>query len=150
LLFVRRYAPAGSVFEDGYRAAGVFGVLATGFAILLGLIVFLAFTSYDQSRSGAETEALAVAQQYETAQFMPVAVRQQLGAELVCYSRSVINQEWPAMEAGTQPEGFSPLGPRDVSHPQDSRPADGHRAGGLRQVARSERGPRGGPPGPDP
>jgi hypothetical protein len=110
LLFVRRYAPAGSVFEDGDRAAGVFGVLATGFAILLGLIVFLAFTSYDQSRSGAETEALAVAQQYETAQFMPVAVRQQLGAQLVCYSRSVINQEWPAMEAGTQPEGFSPWG----------------------------------------
>lgn len=110
LLFVRRYAPAGSVFEDGDRAAGVFGVLATGFAILLGLIVFLAFSSYDQSRSGAETEALAVAQQYETAQFMPAAVRPQLGAQLVCYSRSVIHQEWPALEAGTQPEGFSPWG----------------------------------------
>jgi hypothetical protein len=110
MLLVRHRAPEGSYFEDGDRAAGVFGVLATGFAILLGLIVFLAFTSYDQSRSGAETEALAVAQQYETAQFMPVGVRQQLGAELVCYSRSVINQEWPAMEAGTQPEGFSSWG----------------------------------------
>ena len=28
--------PAGSVFKDGDRAAGVFGVLATGFALLLG------------------------------------------------------------------------------------------------------------------
>lgn len=110
LLFVRRYAPAGSVFEDGDRAAGVFGVLATGFAILLGLIVFLAFSSYDQSRSGAETEALLVAQQYETAQFMPAAVRPQLGAQLVCYSRSVIHQEWPALESGTQAEGFNPWG----------------------------------------
>jgi hypothetical protein len=88
MLFVRRYAPAGSVFEDGDRAAGVFGVLATGFAILLGLIVFLAFSSYDQSRTGAETEALLVAQQYETAQFMPAAVRPHLSAQLVCYSRS--------------------------------------------------------------
>lgn len=110
LLFVRRYAPAGSVFEDGDRAAGVFGVLATGFAILLGLIVFLAFSSYDQSRSGAETEALLVAQQYETAQFMPAAVRPQLGAQLVCYSRSVIYQEWPALESGTQAEGLNPWG----------------------------------------
>ena len=71
LLFVRRRAPEGSSFADGDRAAGVFGVLATGFSVLLGLIVFLAFTSYDQSRSGAETEALLIAQQFETAQFFP-------------------------------------------------------------------------------
>jgi hypothetical protein len=110
MLFVRRHAPAGSVFEDGDRAAGVFGVLATGFAILLGLIVFLAFTSYDQSRSGAETEALLVVQQYETAQFMPVAVRQRLGGEVVCYGRSVVHQEWPALQAGRQVGGYNPWG----------------------------------------
>jgi hypothetical protein len=110
LLFVRRYAPDGSVFQDGDRAAGVFGVLATGYSILLGLIVFLAFSSYDQSRSGAETEAVLVAQQYETAQFMPVAVRQQLSGQLVCYSRSVVHQEWPALQAGTQADGFNPWG----------------------------------------
>ena len=53
MLFVRRTAPEGSYFEDGDRASGVFGVLATGFSVLLGFIVFLAFASYDQSRSGA-------------------------------------------------------------------------------------------------
>jgi hypothetical protein len=47
MLLVRRRAPAGSRFADGDRAAGVFGVLATGFSVLLGFIVFLAFTSYD-------------------------------------------------------------------------------------------------------
>src|ERR1700712_4872605 len=82
MLLVRRRAPEGSVFEDGDRASGVFGVLATGFSVLLGLIVFLAFSSYDQSRTGAETEALLLAQQYETAQFMPVRVRATLGADL--------------------------------------------------------------------
>ena len=36
----------------------IFGVLATGFSVLLGFIIFLAFQSYDESRSGAETEAV--------------------------------------------------------------------------------------------
>jgi hypothetical protein len=95
--------------EHVTRAAGVFGVLATGFSVLLGLIVFLAFTSYDQSRSGAETEALLIAQQFETAQFFPVAVRQRLGNELICYARSVVHQEWPRMRSG-QGEMFNPWG----------------------------------------
>ena len=71
MLLVRRGAPEGSYFADGDRASGVFGVLATGFSVLLGFIIFLAFTSYDQSRTGAETEALVVAQQVETAQLFP-------------------------------------------------------------------------------
>ena len=87
MLLVRRRAPEGSYFEDGDRAAGVFGVLATGFAVLLGFVVFLAFESYDTSRSGAEAEARIVAQQFETAQLLPAAVRAPLSGELVCYAR---------------------------------------------------------------
>jgi hypothetical protein len=45
MLLVRRRAPEGSYFADGDRASGVFGVLATGFSVLLGFIIFLAFTS---------------------------------------------------------------------------------------------------------
>jgi hypothetical protein len=100
LLLVRRRAPDGGWFTSGDRAAGMFGVLASGFAILLGFVVFLAFESFDQSRSGAETEAVTVAQQFETAQFLPVAVRGPLSGELICYGRSVVHQEWPAMEQG--------------------------------------------------
>ena len=101
MLFVRRTAPEGSYFEDGDRASGVFGVLATGFAIFAGFVIFLAFTSYDQSRSGAEAEALAVVQQFQTAQFLPANVRPRLAGELVCYGRSVVRQEWPSMQDGT-------------------------------------------------
>src|SRR3954453_24041275 len=102
LLLVRRHAPDGSYFHDGDRAAGFFGVLATGFAILLGLVVVLAFTSYDESRAGAETEALTLAQQFEVAQLLPAAGGRRLAGELVCYGRSVVGQEWPRMEDGTQ------------------------------------------------
>jgi hypothetical protein len=110
MLLVRRRAPEGSVFEDGDRASGVFGVLATGFSVLLGLIVFLAFSSYDQSRSGAEAEALTVSQQYQTVQFLPAAARAALGGELVCYGRAVVHQEWPRLAKGTEGEAFNPWG----------------------------------------
>ena len=66
ILRVRRHAPEGGYFDDGDRAAGVFGVLATGFALLLGFVIFLAFAKYDGSRAGAEAEALAVIQLFET------------------------------------------------------------------------------------
>jgi len=110
MLRVRRNAPDGGYFNDGDRAAGVFGVLATGFAILLGFVVFLAFESYDQSRSGAETEAVVVTQQFKTAQFMPDAVGGDLADGLVCYGRSVVEQEWPRMDTAAVSEGFNPWG----------------------------------------
>jgi len=110
MLLVRRRAPDGSFFNDGDRASGIFGVLATGFAILLGLVVVLAFTSYDESRSGAEAEALVVGQQFETAQFLPPDARSTLGDQLVCYARSVVHEEWPRMEAGTQGDAINPWG----------------------------------------
>jgi hypothetical protein len=112
MLLVRRNAPEGSRFRDGDRASGVFGVLATGFSVLLGFVVFLAFESYDQSRSGAETEALVVSQQVETAQFLPAPAARTLTGELVCYGRSVISIEWPRAEAGVQGDAINPWGVR--------------------------------------
>ena len=108
ILLVRRRAPEGSFFSDGDRASGVFGVLATGFAIFAGFVIFLAFTTYDQSRAGAEAEALLVVQQFETAQFLAPETRDRLAGELVCYSRSVVAQEWPRMEAGDLGDTINP------------------------------------------
>jgi hypothetical protein len=99
MLFVRRGAPEGSRFTDGDRASGVFGVLATGFALLAGFVVFLAFESFDTARAGAEAEARIVAHQFETVQFLPSPARQRLSGELVCYARSVVHEEWPQMRS---------------------------------------------------
>jgi hypothetical protein len=108
MLLVRRGAPEGSYFSDGDRASGVFGVLAGGFAIFAGFIIFLAFTTYDQSRTGGESEALTVVQQFETAELLPEAAREPLAGELVCYGRSVVHQEWPRMEEGAGAELINP------------------------------------------
>jgi hypothetical protein len=110
MLLVRRGAPEGSRFADGDRASGVFGVLAGGFAIFAGFIIFLAFTSYDESRSGGETEALTVVQQFETAQLLPSPLPDRLGGELVCYGRTVVHQEWPQMEEGKGGDTINPWG----------------------------------------
>jgi hypothetical protein len=78
--------------------------------VLLGLVVFLAFESYDASRAGAETEALVIGQQFQTAQHLPLEVRDPLGGELVCYARSVVYVEWPRMQSGTEGNSLNPWG----------------------------------------
>jgi hypothetical protein len=110
MLLVRRRAPIGSYFADGDRASGVFGMLGAGFSILLALIVFLAFESYDTARAGAEAEATIVAQQLQTAQFLPDATRTELSAGLVCYGRSVAGEEWDQLEKGTLGDQVNPWG----------------------------------------
>ena len=112
MLLVRRGAPEGSRFADGDRASGVFGVLATGFSVLLGFVVFLGFESYDQSRSGAEEEALVLAQQVQTAQFLGQPIAGKLAGELVCYGRSVVHVEWPRAESGDLGDEINPWGVR--------------------------------------
>jgi hypothetical protein len=148
MLLVRRVAPEGSYFEDGDRAAGVFGVLATGFAVLLGFVVFLAFESFDTSRSGAEAEAQLVFQQFETAQLLPPGARAALSGQLVCYARTVLNDEWPRMESGTLGDSFNPWGLRMFRTVQalDPQSASEQAAFGKwldlradREVARSDR-----------
>ena len=85
-------------------------MLATGFSVLLGFIVFLAFERYDQSRSVAEQEALVLVQRVENAQFFRETARARLTGQLVCYGRSVVNGEWDRMRAGTQGDAINPWG----------------------------------------
>ena len=131
MLFVRRGAPAGSYFEDGDRASGIFGVIATGFAVLIGFVVFLSFESFDTSRSGAEAEARVVAEQFETAQFLPTDARSLLGGELVCYARHVVYQEWPRMESGTLTDERNPWTLAMLRTLRTTEPALSLRANGL-------------------
>jgi hypothetical protein len=110
MTFLRRRAPEGGYYNDSDRASGVFGVIATGFSVLLGFLIFLAFESYDASRSGAETEALTVAQQVQTAQRLPADVGAELTGQLVCYARWVVHDEWARMEADSLGEAINPWG----------------------------------------
>lgn len=100
LLIVRRLSPHGGHFGDTNRAVGVFTILATSFSVLFAFVVFFAFGSYDSSATSAEVEAQVTTQQFETAQLFTEADGGLLSAQLRCYARSVVYQEWPAMERG--------------------------------------------------
>ena len=69
-----------------------------------------AFSSYDDSRAGAESEATIVAQQVQTAQFLPSPVDRELTGELACYARSVAGAEWDAQAGGTLGDRVNPWG----------------------------------------
>src|SRR5215831_3126495 len=98
MLLVRRFAaPAGGIFTDTDRAAGVFGVTGTGFAVLLAFVIFLSFSSYDRAREKASVEAVAVSQLFRTANLFSPDARRQLHGELICYARAVIHDEWRTM-----------------------------------------------------
>jgi hypothetical protein len=109
MLLLRRRTPGGGYFVDSNTGAAVFSLLATGFAVLLGFLVFLSSSRYDDSRASAQAEALVVLQQWETAQLLPSDVGVPLSGELICYARSVIELEWPIMETNRNPP-FNPWG----------------------------------------
>jgi hypothetical protein len=101
MLLVRHFvAPAGGFFTDSDRAAGVFGVTGTGFAVLLAFVIFLSFSSYDRARDKASVEAVAITQLYRTARLFAPETRRQLHGELICYARAVIDDEWKTMRDG--------------------------------------------------
>jgi hypothetical protein len=94
---VRSFAPRGGFFTDSDRAAGVFGVIGTSFAVLLAFVIFLAFESYGNAREKAGQEAVAVAELFQTAQLFAPLERRRLQGDLVCYARSVVKDEWRTM-----------------------------------------------------
>jgi hypothetical protein len=100
MLLVRRRAPIGSFFKDTAEAAGVFAVVGTAFAVLLAFVFFLAFESYDAARNDARKEAEAAISMFRTAQLFPAPASQRLEGDVQCYSRAVIEREWPAMRHG--------------------------------------------------
>jgi succinate dehydrogenase/fumarate reductase cytochrome b subunit len=107
MLLVRRRAPEGSYFSDGHRASGVFGVLATGFSVLLGFNILLTFTSYDQSRTGAGWRLWRSRSRSRRLSSSRLASPDR---GLVCYGRSVVNEEWEQMEAGALGDFINPWG----------------------------------------
>ena len=159
MLLVRRQAPEGSYFSDGDRASGVFGVIATGFSVLLGFIIFLAFTSYDDTKQGAEAEALVVAQHVRDC-----AVHAgRAAAGTVGWPRLLRPlRRLPGLAAsrgGHRGRQVQPLGRGHVPHAPAGEAERSHRGGRVLEMARPElrahRGspgskPRGAGRGPDP
>ena len=99
-LLVRRRAPVGGWFTDSSRSAGSLSVIGTMFAVMLAFVILFSLQSYQRAREGASVEAVAVTELNGVAAVFPSPTSDHLRGELVCYSRAVINDEWPAMHDG--------------------------------------------------
>ena len=60
MFVVRRRMRDDHFFVEVERGAGVFAFLGTAFAVLLAFVVLEAFGSFNDARTGAESEATAV------------------------------------------------------------------------------------------
>jgi multisubunit Na+/H+ antiporter MnhB subunit len=102
MLAIRRYwAPEGFI-NDPVPPAGIFGVLGVALAVLLAFVLFLAFEGFVRAQEGASQEAVAVTQLLRATRLFPEPEHQQLRGDLVCYARSVVSDEWPAMASGRE------------------------------------------------
>jgi hypothetical protein len=97
LHLIRRRATRDHFFVEMERGAGVFAFLGTAFAVLLAFVVLEAFGSFNDARTGAEEEATSVVELSRGSEFFAAADRDRFAGRLICYSRAVIEDEWPAM-----------------------------------------------------
>ncbi|MEP6649540.1 MAG: hypothetical protein ABJA74_06440 [Lapillicoccus sp.] len=81
-------------------AGDIFGVIGTGFAVILAFVIFTAFESYQKARNDTGIESVATRQMYALAPFFTQPNRDVLQGDLICYSRAVVNDEWPLMATG--------------------------------------------------
>jgi hypothetical protein len=101
MLLVRHFSPPGGRLSSMESADGIFSAAGAGLAVLLAFVIFTVFESYSNARDAAGEEAVAAQQMYSTAAFFPDQT-EALRGEVVCYSRAVIHEEWPAMQRGQE------------------------------------------------
>jgi hypothetical protein len=99
LLWVARKNPWNESFASEVRAHDeAFEFLGVAYAVLLAFVVVQAYDSYNEAKSGTETEAEAILKMSRTAEAFAPDRLERLEGLLVCYGRAVIHYGWPAME----------------------------------------------------
>lgn len=96
MLVVRRLAPPGG-YLSGMEWATASSAAGAGLAVVLAFVIFTVFSSHESGRSASGQEAVAVRQMFQTAGFFPDQAVP-LRGEAICYGRSVVHEEWPAMQ----------------------------------------------------
>src|SRR5262249_13028134 len=99
LAFVSR-TTRGPLLADSGRGRPMIQVTGTGFAVVLAFVTHAAFQTYNDAKTGAESEAAAVLDMARTANLFPPTERDRLRADFLCYGRAVVDHEWPAMRDG--------------------------------------------------
>src|SRR5689334_8839177 len=101
LIVVRRWRQTRPTrYHKSPIAGDIFGVIGTGFAVILAFVIFTAFESYQKARDDTGIESVATRQMYSLTPYFEAQSRDRLKGDLLCYGRAVIYQEWPTMATG--------------------------------------------------
>jgi hypothetical protein len=91
-------APEGGWLRSMEDAGEIFSTVGTGLAVLIAFLIVAAFGHYQNARDAVGKEAVAVQQQYGMASYFDEADSDEMRGEVICYARSVVSDEWPAMQ----------------------------------------------------
>jgi hypothetical protein len=83
--------------SDSWAIFAFCGVL---YALVLGFVLSYALSGYQESNSDVGAEAHSVTGLSRAATLFDADSRDQIGHELICYARAVVEDEWPLMESG--------------------------------------------------
>jgi Protein of unknown function (DUF4239) len=90
----------GAVLE--YQAA--LGFVGAAYGLLLGLLVVFAVGHYNDVGNESQREASSLVALYDVVGIYSPDTRDHIRHDLICYMRSIADDEWPSMERGSQLE----------------------------------------------
>jgi len=88
--------------EPDYPA--VLGFVAASYGLLLGFLVVFAEGHFNDARTASQQEATSLVSLYDAVGVYPPATRDHVRHDLICYMRSIVEDDWPSMERGKQLE----------------------------------------------
>ena len=106
------------------------GFVAASYGLLLGLLVVFAMGHYTDVQNESQREASSLVSLYDTTGVYPPQTRDHVRQDLICYMRSIVQDEWPSMERGSELEaprtlGFGDQVRADLRTLPDSNPEQG-------------------------
>src|SRR5438034_5159464 len=84
--------------------------VGAAYGLLLGLLVVFAVGHYNDVRHESQHEATSLVALYDTVSVYPPETRDPVQHDVVCYMRSIADDEWPSMERGNDTEAPRTLG----------------------------------------
>lgn len=103
IFLVRRFVPEG-LRGNEERREPVFAFAGVLYALVIGFVLAYALEGYQTAETAAGTEADAVSSLSRAATLFDAESRDRIGHELICYSRAVIEDEWPRLSDGQRSE----------------------------------------------
>jgi hypothetical protein len=85
-----------------YQSALTF--VGAAYGLLLGLLVVFAVGHFNDVRHESQREASSLVALYDTVGVYPNETRDPVRHDLLCYMRSIVDDEWPSMERGNDTE----------------------------------------------